>query len=119
MQCHSCHAISLYHFMFLCIILGARVERYMDCLPATPYLSLNVFLCIILGARVERYMECPSCHAMSFLGEWQTPKDLQSNPTRQCDSCQKPVDTSFLIQPKEKRTGDKMRMYIKNTNRRI
>ena len=50
-------------------------------------------------------MECPKCHALAFLGEWQTPKEMQSSKSRKCDNCSSDVSTVYLIQPKEKRRG--------------
>jgi DNA-directed RNA polymerase subunit RPC12/RpoP len=56
---------------------------------------------------MERYMECPYCRSLSFLGEWLTPKELQSMESKPCDNCKKEVSTAFLVQPKEKKRGKK------------
>ena len=62
----------------------------------------------VAGLRVERFMECPACRALSFLGEWQTPKELQSlaTATKACEVCKEGISTAYLIQPKEKRVGE-------------
>ena len=57
---------------------------------------------IFAGLRVERNVECPACHALSFRGEWQTPEELQSVTSRQCESCKEHISAVYLIQPKEK-----------------
>jgi len=53
-------------------------------------------------------MECPACRALSFLGEWQTPKELQSvaTATKACEVCKESISTAYLVQPKEKRVGE-------------
>ncbi len=48
-------------------------------------------------------MECPYCHALAFLGEWLTPKEMQSIRSKSCDYCTKDVPTAYLVQPKEKK----------------
>ena len=50
-------------------------------------------------------MECPNCHALSFLGEWNTPKELQSCTSKKCENCKEDISAVYLIQPKEKRRG--------------
>ena len=50
-------------------------------------------------------MECPECQALSFLGEWLTPKELQGLQTKQCEACKKDINTAYLVQPKDKRRG--------------
>ncbi|XP_070173015.1 malignant fibrous histiocytoma-amplified sequence 1 homolog isoform X1 [Littorina saxatilis] len=55
------------------------------------------------GVLVERRTECPLCGEASFLGEWLTPKETQGMNTRTCDACQQHVDTSCLVQPREKK----------------
>lgn len=71
-----------------------------------PVLSgIDSFLSRFTGVYVERRMECPSCHKASFIGEWQTPKQLQSVTTCVCDACHENVETRFLIQPREKSVG--------------
>ena len=54
---------------------------------------------------MERNMECPCCHALSFLGEWQTPREVQNMTTKICENCKKEINTAFLVQPKEKKKG--------------
>ncbi len=54
---------------------------------------------------MERNMECPGCHGLSFLGEWQTPKETQNMATKMCENCKKDISTVYLVQPKEKKKG--------------
>ncbi|CAF2951023.1 unnamed protein product [Rotaria sp. Silwood2] len=37
------------------------------------------------------------------MGEWTTPKELQSVKIKLCSSCGQNVDTNYLIQPNEKK----------------
>ena len=66
----------------------------------------------ISGARVERYMECPECKAMSFLGEWNTPKELQNTSSKPCDACKLDIPTRLLVQPKERKKGRSLNLAI-------
>ncbi|CAF3587059.1 unnamed protein product [Rotaria sordida] len=49
----------------------------------------------------NRAVCCPYCNEYSFMGEWTTPKELQSIKIKLCSSCGQNVDTNYLIQPNE------------------
>ena len=51
------------------------------------------------GLRFDRLSMCPSCEIYSFLGEWNTPKELQKNKIKTCKSCEESIDCSFLVKP--------------------
>ncbi|XP_046374544.2 malignant fibrous histiocytoma-amplified sequence 1 homolog isoform X1 [Haliotis rufescens] len=71
-----------------------------------------------LGVWVERLVECPMCGDPSFMGEWLTPKDTQSLPTKPCETCGQQVDTSLIVQPREKKRDDVLLMLRRRTGRR-
>ncbi|XP_071163280.1 malignant fibrous histiocytoma-amplified sequence 1 homolog isoform X1 [Mytilus edulis] len=62
------------------------------------------------GILVERRVCCPLCNSPSFVGEWQQPKqlqtELQDNLQRKCEACKEMVETDYLIQPRGQKTDD-------------
>lgn len=58
------------------------------------------------------------CSEPSFQGEWQQPKqlqtELQDNLKRKCESCKEMVETDFLIQPRGQKTGNSLLESFKN-----
>jgi hypothetical protein len=61
------------------------------------------------GVLIERRVCCPQCSSPSFSGEWQQPKqlqtELQDNQRRQCYKCEADVEIDYLIQPRGQKTG--------------
>lgn len=59
---------------------------------------------------VERRVCCPQCSSPSFPGEWQQPKqlqtELQDNQRRRCENCQADIEIDYLIQPRGQKTDD-------------
>lgn len=66
-------------------------------------------MCLLIGILVERRVCCPLCNSPSFVGEWQQPKqlqtELQDNLQRKCEACKEMVETDYLIQPRGQKTG--------------
>jgi hypothetical protein len=61
-------------------------------------------LLCLTGVLIERRVCCPQCSSPSFSGEWQQPKqlqtELQDNQRRQCYKCEADVEIDYLIQPR-------------------
>ena len=70
----------------------------------------------ILGILVERRVCCPLCSSQSFPGEWQQPKqlqtELQDNQKRKCEACQDDVEIDYLIQPRGQKTGTSVKKVL-------
>ena len=66
-------------------------------------------LLCLTGVLIERRVCCPQCSSPSFSGEWQQPKqlqtELQDNQRRQCYKCEADVEIDYLIQPRGQKTG--------------
>lgn len=85
-----------------CLILGVYL------LFPLKQTFLKNLLCLT-GVLIERRVCCPQCSSPSFSGEWQQPKqlqtELQDNQRRQCYKCEADVEIDYLIQPRGQKTG--------------
>lgn len=64
----------------------------------------------------DRYSQCPECRLFTFLGEWITPKDVQTAKVKKCTNCDKIIDALYLAKPS---SGKSLAMDIKALRKRL
>ncbi|XP_064639362.1 malignant fibrous histiocytoma-amplified sequence 1 homolog [Lineus longissimus] len=94
----------------------AEIESMWACLLPVVH-DMEKLLEQFPGACFQRLMACPACEKLGFIGEWLNPKELQNMQFKECSECGESISTVFLVQPREKRGAELIKM--KNERARL